>query len=145
MQVSKSLRIGLAALALMGLCGTSSAAPLVLGNSSPGNASPGPTVAYLDILSFSNATTPTPSGVSIDDKWYFNQLEPFYLADAAVSFNFFTNFRVLLYGPTGGTYGVTGLVWDSGILGASVNETHIPYTLLADIGTYFIEVMGTST
>jgi hypothetical protein len=135
MTVSKSLRIGLATILLMGAWGTASASVLVLGNSSPGNASPGPTVAYLDIISFSNASTPTGSGGSVDDKWYFSELQSFYLKEAAVSFNFYKNFSVELFGPG-------GLIWNSGVF-TTGNAVFIPYTLLASVGTYYIEVQGT--
>ena len=136
MTVSKSLRIGLATILLMSAWGTASASVLVLGNSSPGNGSPGPTVAYLDIISFSNASTPTASGGSVDDKWYFTELQPFYLKDGAVSFNHYNNFSVELFGP-----GAVS-VWFSGVF-TTGNIITIPYTLLATVGTYYLEVKGT--
>ena len=148
MSISKKFRAGLAAVVLLAMSGVASATVHVLGNASPGNGSPGPTVAYLDIISFSNASTPTPSGTSINsgagDEWYFTQLQPFYLKNAAVSFNFYSSFQVQLFGPTGGVYGPTGLVWDSGLVTVG-NQIVIPYTLLQEVGTYFIRVLGTSS
>jgi len=150
MKFSRILRIGLGTIILVGAWGTASANSYVLGNASPGNGSPGQTVAYGDLFSFSNASTPTLKGQQINgglgDEWFFNTDQPsLYLEGAAVSFNFYTTFEVLLYGPAGGC-GVSTLCWDSGPI-TTGNEVHIPYTFLALAGTsnpYFIKVLGTA-
>jgi hypothetical protein len=140
MKISKTLRAALAATLLMGLCGAAGAttcvSPCSLGSSTGGNGSPGLTVNYLDIFTFTDAATPPLSGALIDDKWYFTELVPFYLVDAGVSFTFFKDVSVSLVGPG-------GVLWTSGVVSGPL--VTIPYLLMADVGTWYIEVVGTST